>query len=157
MTHVLEWFRKQKLTNPDVKVRVYVASDEPRVLGECRKKYPDVEFLGDQDIARSAAVSSRYSDSSLRGVIQDIHLLSLTDHLVCTFSSQVSIKTGDVQNVKNALFQVCRIAYEIMQQYHPDASNRFKSLDDIWYYGGQDEHQQEAIFPHEALHHGEVR
>ena len=44
-----------------------------------------------------------------------------------------------------------------MQQYHPDASNQFKSLDDIWYYGGQDEHQQEAIFPHEALHHGEVR
>ena len=99
MTHALEWFRKQKLTNPDVKVRVYVASDEPRVLGECRKKYPDVEFLGDQDIARSAAVSSRYSDSSLRGVIQDIHLLSLTDHLVCTFSSQVSIKTSVVPNV----------------------------------------------------------
>ena len=90
MTHVLEWFRKQKLTRPDVKARVYVASDEPRVLAECRKKYPDVEFLGDQDIARSAAVGSRYSDSSLRGVLQDIHLLSLTDHLVCTFSSNVS-------------------------------------------------------------------
>ena len=43
-----------------------------------------------------------------------------------------------------------------MQQNHPDASNRFKSLDDIWYYGGQDEHQQEAIYPHEALHQGEV-
>ena len=101
MTHVLEWFRKQKLTNPEVKVRVYVASDEPRVLGECRKKYPDVEFLGDQDIARSAAVSSRYSDSSLRGVIQDIHLLSLTDHLVCTFSSQVQkyFKKGGIENM----------------------------------------------------------
>merc|ERR1719282_959545 len=120
-------------------VEEYVTSDEPRVLGECRKKYPDVEFLGDQDIARSAAVSSRYSDSSLRGVIQDIHLLSLTDHLVCTFSSQV-----------------CRIAYEIMQQYHPDASNRFKSLDDIWYYGGQDEHQQEAIISHSPSHHAEI-
>ena len=90
MAHVLEWFRKQRLTNPDVRVRVYLASDEPSVLGECRKKYPDVEFLGDQDIARSAALDSRYSDSSLMGVIQDIHLLSLTDHLVCTFSSNVS-------------------------------------------------------------------
>lgn len=139
MTHVLEWFRKQQLTNPEVKARVYVASDEPRVLGECRKKYPDVEFLGDQDVAKSAAVSSRYSDSSLRGVIQDIHLLSLTDYLVCTFSSQV-----------------CRIAYEIMQQNHVDASNRFKSLDDIWYYGGQDEHQQEAIFSHTPSRHGEI-
>ena len=82
----------------------------------------------------------RYSDSSLRGVIQDIHLLSLTDYLVCTFSSQV-----------------CRIAYEIMQQHHPDASTRFKSLDDIWYYGGQEEHQQEAILAHKPAHHGEVR
>ena len=87
---------------------VYVASDDPKVLGECRKKYPEIEFLGDQNVAKSAAVSSRYSDSSLRGVIQDIHMLSVTDYLVCTFSSQV-----------------CRIAYEIMQQNHVDASNRY--------------------------------
>ena len=98
MKHVLEWFRKQKLTQPDIKTRVYVASDEPRVLSECRKKYPDVEFLGDQDVAKSAAVSSRYSDSSLRGVIQDIHLLSLTDYLVCTFSSQVLHEISNFNN-----------------------------------------------------------
>jgi len=41
------------------------------VLGECRKKFSNYEFLGDQDVAKSAAVSSRYSDSSLRGVIQE--------------------------------------------------------------------------------------
>jgi len=58
-------------------------------------------------------------------------MLSVSDYLVCTFSSQV-----------------CRIAYEIMQQNHVDASDRFKSLDDIWYYGGQDEHQQEAVIQH---------
>ena len=100
-----EWYRGYELTHGPTKHRVYVASDDPKVswiptpecyhycvvqvLGECRKKYPDTEFLGDPAVARSAAVSSRYSDSSLRGVIQDIHLLSLTDHLVCTFSSQV--------------------------------------------------------------------
>ena len=44
-----------------------------------------------------------------------------------------------------------------MQQHHTDASRRFKSLDDIWYYGGQDEHQQEAILSHKPAHHGEVR
>ena len=38
--------------------------------------------------------------------------------------------------------QVSRIAYEIMQTRFPDAADRFKSLDDIWYFGGQDEHQQ---------------
>ena len=29
-----------------------------------------------------------------------------------------------------------------MQTRFPDAADRFKSLDDIWYFGGQDEHQQ---------------
>lgn len=133
MGHVLEWFREYELSHELGTKRVYVASDDPKVLGECRKKYPDIEFLGDQTVAKSAAVSSRYSDSSLRGVIQDIHMLSLTDFLVCTFSSQV-----------------CRIAYEIMQQGQVDASHKFKSLDDIWYYGGQDEHQQESVFKHQG-------
>ena len=76
----------------------------------------------------------------------------------------------------NVMAQVCRIAYELMQQHHVDASDRFKSLDDIWwvqllfwriichdasgrqpsifvlfrYYGGQDEHQQEAVLRHEV-------
>ena len=117
--------RHYELTHTLKTRRVYVASDDPKVekfannfemtpflqvLGECRKKYPDIEFLGDQvsfvkklfpsllfiltpvqNVAKSAAVSSRYTDSSLRGVIQDIHMLSISDFLVCTFSSQVSL------------------------------------------------------------------
>ena len=79
--------------------RVYVASDDPKVLSECRQKFPEYEFLGDQSIAKSAAVSSRYNLNSLRGIISDIHMLSQSDFIVCTFSSQV-----------------CRIAYEIQQQ-----------------------------------------
>lgn len=51
--------------------------------------YPDYEIVGDISIAKSAAVNSRYSENSLSGIITDIHLLSLTDYLVCTFSSQV--------------------------------------------------------------------
>ena len=37
-----------------------------------------------------------------------------------------------------------RLAYEIMQTRFPDAADRFKSLDDIWYFGGQDHHEQVA-------------
>ena len=70
MKYVEEWFRQYQLTHSLKTRRVYVASDDPKVLGECRKKYPDIEFLGDQNVAKSAAVSSRYTDSSLRGVIQ---------------------------------------------------------------------------------------
>ncbi|CAB4069592.1 FUT8 [Lepeophtheirus salmonis] len=101
----------------NVERRVYVASDDPRVLVECRKKFPHYSFYGDATVARSAAVSSRYSSDSLKGVITDIHLLSKADYLVCTFSSQV-----------------CRIAYEILQNRFPDGHDRFKSLDDIWYF-----------------------
>lgn len=86
-----------------------------------------------------AAVSTRYTDSSLNGIILDIHLLSLSDYLVCTFSSQV-----------------CRIAYEIMQTMYPDASDRFKSLDDIYYYGGQNAHNREVVIPHKPRNHDEM-
>lgn len=91
------------------------------------------------DVAKAAAVSTRYTDSSLNGIVLDIHLLSLSDYLVCTFSSQV-----------------CRVAYEIMQTIYPDASNRFKSLDDIYYYGGQNAHNREAVLAHEPKNHEEI-
>lgn len=90
-------------------------------------------------MARGAAVSTRYTDSSLNGIILDIHLLSLSDHLVCTFSSQV-----------------CRIAYEIMQTMYPDAADRFRSLDDIYYYGGQNPHNREAVIVHAPKNHDEI-
>ena len=36
-----------------------------------------------------------------------------------------------------------------MQTLHPDASANFHSLDDIYYFGGQNAHNQIAIYPHE--------
>ncbi|XP_071537591.1 alpha-(1,6)-fucosyltransferase [Panulirus ornatus] len=131
MKHVEDYYTALKLHQPDVIKRVYLASDDPTVITEAQRKFPDYTFIGDSNIARTAAVATRYTDASLRGVITDVHFLSLTDHLVCTFSSQV-----------------CRIAYEIMQTYHPDASDFFSSLDDIYYYGGQNAHNQKARFPH---------
>ena len=66
-------------------------------------------------------------------------MLAHTDHLVCTFSSQV-----------------CRLAYEIMQTLHSDASAKFTSLDDIYYYGGQRAHQQVAAYPHYSQRDDEI-
>lgn len=54
-------------------------------------RFPDFTFIGDTNIARTAAVATRYTDASLKGIIADVHFLSLTDYLVCTFSSQVSL------------------------------------------------------------------
>lgn len=78
-----------------------------QVIEEIRQDYPDYIVIGDPSISRSASVASRYSDESLRGIVLDIILLARSDHLVCTFSSQV-----------------CRVAYEIMQTMHTDASDR---------------------------------
>ncbi|MGH0129815.1 UNVERIFIED_CONTAM: hypothetical protein FKN15_047168 [Acipenser sinensis] len=114
------------------KKRVYLATDDPSLLQEAKTKYKDYEFISDNSISWSAGLHNRYTENSLRGVILDIHFLSQTDFLVCTFSSQV-----------------CRVAYEIMQTLHPDASSHFHSLDDIYYFGGQNAHNQIAIYPHQ--------
>ena len=52
--------------------------------------------------------------------------------------------------------KVCRLAYEIMNSKHTDASQNFRSLDDIYYFGGQQEHRVEAISPHYAINENEL-
>ena len=48
--------------------------------------------------------------------------------------------------------QVCRVAYELMQPLHINAGDRFRSLDDVYYFGGQRGHDQKAIYPHKGKH-----
>lgn len=91
MQHVDEYYNQLELKQ-DVPVRrIYLASDDPKVLIDAKSKYPNYEVLGDPNISKSAAISTRYSDSSLFGIINDIHMLAMSDYLVCTFSSQVSL------------------------------------------------------------------
>ncbi|XP_033097158.1 alpha-(1,6)-fucosyltransferase-like isoform X2 [Anneissia japonica] len=140
MKHVEEYYELIKRRQTVKKKRVYLATDDPGLLEETRKRYPEYHFISDNDISKSASINQRYSDNSLRGVILDIHFLANSDFLVCTFSSQV-----------------CRVAYEIMQTLHPDASSYFRSLDDIYYFGGQNEHRQRAIYAHEPRDSSETR
>lgn len=48
------------------------------------------------------------------------------------------------------------MAYELMQARYADASWRFKSLDDIYYFGGQNDHEMYAIYDHVAASQKEV-
>lgn len=43
-----------------------------------------------------------------------------------------------------------------MQVYFPDATTRFRSLDDIYYYGGQTAHNRVAVLPHDSKTLGEI-
>ncbi|KAL7291836.1 hypothetical protein TKK_0014616 [Trichogramma kaykai] len=137
MFKVEEYFNNLK--NPPEKRRIYLASDDPKVIITARQRYPNYEIIADTDIAQTASIARRYSNLSLQGIIMDIHFLSLCDHIVCTFSSQV-----------------CRVAYELMQTYSIDASNKFTSLDDIYYYGGQNPNPQIVIYNHVPRKKGEI-
>lgn len=90
MNEVEEYYNQLELKQQVDKRRIYLASDDPKVITDAKNKYPHYEILGDPLISKTAAVSSRYSDTSLNGIILDIHMLSMSDYLVCTFSSQVS-------------------------------------------------------------------
>ncbi|XP_053382375.1 alpha-(1,6)-fucosyltransferase-like isoform X2 [Mercenaria mercenaria] len=141
MTHVKEWYDVYEKKDPGVRRRVYIASDDPKVFAEAVEKYPQYIFISDKNASISAALKTRHSEESLRGIILDIHMLSLCDYLVCTFSSQV-----------------CRAAYELMQTRHGDASQWFKSLDDLYYFGGQNMHRWRMIEQHQndSLNEGDI-
>ena len=141
MRHVVEYYQRleiQQHGEPLSLKQVYIATDDPKVITECREKYPDYTFLGDESRANSASMRSRYNLDSLKQILVDIYMLSMSDYIVCTFSSNV-----------------CRLAYEIQQQRYVDGSWRFKSLDDIWYYAGWD-HQHEAHLPHKPKDESEL-
>ncbi|XP_052767020.1 alpha-(1,6)-fucosyltransferase-like [Mya arenaria] len=139
MGHVEDWFNTYEKRHPDIQRRVFLASDDPEVLQEAKRNYPNYIFVSDTEASKTAGLGSRYTDASLRGIVLDTYLLSRCDFLVCTFSSQV-----------------CRVGYELMQPLHGDASQWFRSLDDIFYYGGQNAHNWEAVENHDTDEPGEI-
>nr|XP_006818474.1 PREDICTED: alpha-(1,6)-fucosyltransferase-like [Saccoglossus kowalevskii] len=139
MVHVEEYYKRlSRIRDVPIK-RVYLATDEPHLLSEAQQKFPDYVFVSDNDISKSASLHQRSSEESLKGVIADIHFLSESDYLVCTFSSQV-----------------CRVAYELMQTRFPDASTFFHSLDDVYYFGGQNAHDQTVLYRHVPRNEDEI-
>ncbi|CAD6186697.1 unnamed protein product [Caenorhabditis auriculariae] len=134
------WFRVQeRRLSANLTRRIFVATDDPTVVPEAKKLYPQYEVYGSTDIAKTAQLSHRYTDASLIGVISDIFVLSKMDYLVCTFSSQV-----------------CRMGYELRQAAGKDDGTKFHSLDDIYYFGGQHPHEQVAVEAHKPERRGEI-
>ncbi len=139
MPHVELWFKIYEQTHPVDSRRVYIATDYPPVIAEARRKYPKYIFINTIEASEVANLDARYSDASLMGIILDVYFLAHSDYLVCTFSSQV-----------------CRLAYEIMQTLHVDASDWFYSLDNMYYFGGGNPHTQVAIVEHRARNKDEI-
>jgi len=122
MVHVKKWFDDQ---NHQGDRWVYLASDEPNVITEAERTWTDYKWLyHKQEGAISGAVAANQNfqndRSSMTGtlsLLSDWYFLQRVDYLVGTSSSQVT-----------------RMAYELMQRFHQDASKLFVSLDDPWYF-----------------------
>ena len=94
---------KKYYSNENWRIKLYI---KKKFYSSSMFRYPAYQFLGDPSISISAAVTSRYSSASLRGIIADIEFLSRADYLVCTFSSQVNIFFSSV-NLFYSLFCMC--------------------------------------------------
>lgn len=99
--------------------RVFLASDEPKVIEEAIRNYPQYHILVDEKRAESAALNNRFSEASLDGVIVDTHILSRMDYLVCTFSSNV-----------------CRLAYVMKMALSAATAHNYTSLDQSYFFAG---------------------
>ncbi|KAF5294269.1 hypothetical protein FQR65_LT10855 [Abscondita terminalis] len=113
--------------------RVYIATDDFNTIIEAQNKYPHYEIIYNPDIPKVPISDSLHSSDNIFSIILDLHALSHSDFLVCTFSSNI-----------------CRLAYELMQIDHVDASAKFASLDDVYYYSQQDTNRRKTIIRHQA-------
>lgn len=76
-------------------------------------RYPQYRFVFNNSFTSIAANSSqRYSQLGFESFLFDLYFLSKSDHLVCTFSSNV-----------------CRLAYELLVPSAPDTYRLAVSLD----------------------------
>lgn len=140
MNPVNEYYDKLELTEKVEKRRVFLASDEPDVLREASEKYPHYEIIADYESTFKASnLTSRFSTNSLMGFLLDLHLLSISDFIVCTLSSEV-----------------CRLAFELMQTHHVDACDRVYSNDFIYYYNGHPPYYYESLIPHTPRYPDEI-
>ncbi|CAI6346690.1 unnamed protein product [Macrosiphum euphorbiae] len=135
MYHVEEYYKLKELNGEYDTKRIYLATDEPTLFDEARLKYPEYDIIGDPEISKSAgSLQKRELDDSIMNIITDIYFLSHhCDYLVCTFSSNV-----------------CRLSYEIMNSLQPDASAKFTSLDDTFYFSGQVHRLNVALISHKS-------
>lgn len=60
MQSVDEYYNQLEMVEKIEKRRIYLASDDPKVIDEARKNYPHYEVIGDPEIAKHAAVSTRW-------------------------------------------------------------------------------------------------
>ncbi|XP_076818653.1 alpha-(1,6)-fucosyltransferase-like [Clavelina lepadiformis] len=107
MDHVTEWFDNyEKIHAKKVSRKVYIASDDQRVVEEAMSKFPDYEFahywLGKNHSSRP---SGRKSLDGLLAIACDVILLSEGDYFVGTYTSHIGTLVKQLMDFrKDAVF-----------------------------------------------------
>nr|XP_045595345.1 alpha-(1,6)-fucosyltransferase-like [Procambarus clarkii] len=140
MEQVEQYYNGLQIVNPNVTRRIYLASDEPSVFTEAKKKYPHYEILYHKRNIDVVKDETRFTVTSLRDLVVDIYFLARTDYIVVTLSSNVR-----------------RLVYELMQTMRLDAPNRCYSLDQPYWYHRQRDSYVRARFPHQSHRDNGVR
>ncbi|PVD22946.1 hypothetical protein C0Q70_16206 [Pomacea canaliculata] len=183
MKHVEEYYDLRQQHEDIKERRLFLATDEPSLFAELQKKYPHYNISRVEGSADTSSVKSRFTRGGLSAILVDLHLLSMCDFVVCTYSSNVRKPRVCVCDISehslhftfhshchaNVAFnpdfvsgmlstsQVCRAVYELMQTRHGDASHKVYSLDSsVYYVTYYDIYYQRAVISHEARSAAEV-
>eukprot|EP00092_Neocalanus_flemingeri_P051889 GFUD01060475.1.p1 GENE.GFUD01060475.1~~GFUD01060475.1.p1 ORF type:complete len:495 (-),score=114.38 GFUD01060475.1:11-1279(-) len=131
MEQVELWFTQYEMYHLPTERRIYLASDEPQILEECHEKYPQYTIYDNLNISSEA---TGYTEASRIGILHDVHMLSLTDYVVCTMSSNIGC-----------------LAYELLHFKHGDASGMVHSLDTPWWFVYRHNMMYESMVENTAL------
>ena len=131
MFYVDEYFEKYELKN-NLKLKqktIYVATDDEKIIDECKLKYPAYNFIYDRSNANWSSHEKSFTPNGMKGTLLDIFYLSRSQFVVCTFSSNF-----------------CRLVYELMLLANRQTTTKMaKSLDIPHFFGWNLQFDCEAI------------
>ncbi|XP_047493289.1 alpha-(1,6)-fucosyltransferase-like isoform X2 [Penaeus chinensis] len=139
MERVKLFYQELALKQTVTEQRVFLTTDDWRVIEEFKEKYPEYRLVYNQASIQSASPSERTKGPNLRFLMADVLFLSQSDYLVCGMTSNV-----------------CRLAYELMQSIHPDASTRAWSVDSPLLFDFYSFHYVRARFNHTPRRSDEI-
>lgn len=139
MEEVDEFYKELELRQAVAQRRIFLATDDPKVILEIKKKYPEYKLLYNSASVDSTRKSQRKKGSSLQYFLADVYFLSRSDYLVCGMTSNI-----------------CRLSYELMQTLHVDASTRVSSVDKDYFFHYEVGNVVKARFSHKPRRTGEL-
>lgn len=133
MTYVKEYYDILELTRKIVKRRVFIASDDPNIPVEAKKKYPDYEFLFDYEYSTDV---QNYEDKNKNPfpIYLEMRLMSMCDCWIGTFSSNIG-----------------RRYYYSQYWNHKDALTFSKSLDYHLYENWENVQLYKVVIQHKGI------